>query len=54
MYVTVPRLQNRFQFIASPQVVPIPKSLWTRRPEHAGGVPVDGVWAVFATHEEVR
>jgi len=35
-------------------VVPTPRSLWTRRPEHAGGVPNDGLWAVFATHEEVR
>ena len=54
MYATVPPLQNRFQPIVSPQVVPIPKSLWTRRTEHGGGVPGDGVWAVFATHEEVR
>jgi hypothetical protein len=47
-------VQSFFPFISPRQLVPIPKSLWTRRAEYAGVIPSDGVWAVFATHEEVR
>ena len=47
-------IQTQSRFIASQQLVPIPKSLWTRRAGYAGVGPSDGVWAVFGTHEEVR
>jgi hypothetical protein len=52
--VTISHLQSLFEFTASQQLVPIPKSLWIRRAEYGGVGPTDGVWAVFATHEEVR
>lgn len=49
-------LQNLFLDTAreNKSLVPIPKSLWTRRAGYAGIGPIDGVWAVFATHEEAR
>lgn len=52
--MTIPHIRAQSHFIASQQLVPIPKSLWTRIAGYAGIGSTDGVWAVFGTHEEVR